>query len=367
MGNNKIASIIVAAGFSSRMGSFKPFLNFGGIKAVEMVVDTHKSAGISDIIVVTGFNGNEVEEVLKASEVRCVFNESYENGMFTSVVKGVEALDKNVDAFFMHPVDIPLVKRHTLEILKNNRSKSCKGIIYPEFCGKKGHPPLIDRKYKQSILESNGEGGLKRILDRYPEDSLHAAVFDRAVTMDMDTREDYEELLRYYNAAAPDIEECNSILSIYKVPDNIIRHCREVARVSLVMLNSLKTAGCPLDEDALEAAALLHDIAKREKNHAQAGGELLKELGYGKVGEIIASHTDIEVNENAIITENEILYLADKLVNEDKVISVEERFRHSLEIYGNNPQALEKIKRRWNTAEKIARKIEKATGRGLVI
>lgn len=96
-------------------------------------------------------------------------------------------------------------------------------------------------------------------------------------------------------------------------------------------------------------------------------GILVKELGYGRVGTIIASHTDLESDETDAITEKEILYLADKLVDEDKVISIEERFRHSLETYGSNPEALEKIKRRWNTAEIISKKIEKATGRGLVI
>lgn len=364
MKNNRIASIIVAAGYSSRMGSFKPFLKFGEATAIEMVVNTYKSSGIDEIIVVTGHNGSEVAESLKALGVQCVLNENYAQGMFSSILKGMEALDINVAAFFMQPVDVPLVKKHTVEVLKNKYLECSKGIIYPNFCGKRGHPPLIACKYKQAILSNDGEGGLKRILDNFLDDSLAVPVFDEAVLMDMDTKEDYEKLLRYYNSGAPNRKECDSILNIYNVPDNIIRHCKEVARVSLEILHRLKSTGLELDEVALEAAAMLHDIAKTDKNHAQVGENIMDELGYGKVGSIIGTHTDIKVVENDKLTENEILYLADKLVKEDKVITLEERFGQSLKIYSDNPEALRKIQNRWAAANKIIKKIEKTTGKG---
>lgn len=190
-------------------------------------------------------------------------------------------------------------------------------------------------------------------------------VFDEAVLMDMDTEEDYKKLLEYNNSCAPSRAECGSILNIYNVPESIIKHCREVSRVSLEIFHSIESTGCELDEAALEAAALLHDIAKKEKKHAQAGERILKELGYNKVGSIIASHTDIEVDEKREITESEILYLADKLVTEDKVISLEERFMKSLNAYSDNPEAVEKIKIRWASAEKVVKKLEKISEKGL--
>ncbi len=367
MKNNSIASIIISGGYSSRMGSFKPFLNFGEKSAVEMIVDTYKSSGIHDIIVVAGYKGSEVAEKLKGSDVLCIQNENYAEGMFTSVIKGVKALDGNVAAFFMQPVDIPLVKKTTIEVLKNKYLENGKGIIYPAFCGSLGHPPLIDCKYKEAILRSNGEGGLKRILKEYSGDSIHVPVFDKAVLMDMDTKEDYEKLLGYFNAAAPDLEECYSILDIYNVPDNIKRHCSKVSEVSAGIFRSLDNAGYELNECALKAAAMLHDIAKMEENHARTGENILKEMGYGKVGSIIGSHTDIEVADDpGRITEAEILYLADKLVREDEVISIEERFKLSLNHYKDSPEVLRKIENRRDATYKIIKKIAAATGKGFI-
>ena len=366
MKNTSLAVIIVSGGYSSRMGSFKPFLKFGEKTAIEMIIDTYKSAGINNIIVVAGYQGNEVAEKLNESGTTCIQNENYAGGMFTSVRKGVKALDNSASAFFMQPVDIPLVKKVTIEALKNKYLESGKGIIYPDFCGRMGHPPLIDGKYREAILRSNGEGGLKKILEEFSHDSIHVPVFDKAVLMDMDTKEDFEKLLGYFNTTAPDMEECCSILDIYKVPENIISHCREVTEVSIEILRSLVNAGCELDEYALKAAAMLHDIARNEKNHARAGEKILQEIGYGKVGSIIGSHTDIEVEDKGTITESEILYLADKLVKEDKVISIEERFNHSLNKYKDNPEALRKIENRRDAAFKIIEKIEAATGQGFI-
>jgi HD superfamily phosphodiesterase len=184
--------------------------------------------------------------------------------------------------------------------------------------------------------------------------------------MDMDTQEDFEKLLRYFNTAAPDIEECCSILDIYKVPENIIGHCWKVTDISAQILRSLNNAGYELNECALQSASMLHDIARKERNHAQAGEKILQELGYGKVGFIISNHTDIAVDDKGRITESEILYLADKLVSEDRAISIEERFKESLNKYKDNPEALRKIENRRNAAYKIMKKIEAVIGQGFI-
>ncbi len=286
--------------------------------------------------------------------------------MYSSVLKGIEALNDGIEAFFVMPVDIPLVKKHTLDLMKRKYKESGKGILYPVYGGKRGHPPLIDIKYRQAILSSPGEGGLERVLESFSEDSMNVNVFDAAVIMDMDKKEDYEELLSYYLLGAPSREECSAILKHYNVPEKIIKHCSEVARISLDIFESLKGCGCVLDGAALEAAAMLHDIARSERYHAAKGAVLLEKIGYQRVGNIIATHMDLDVDEDSSITENEILYLADKLVNEDKIVSLKDRRTQYLEAFCGNSQALDKINKRFDAAEKIVKKIERITGRGFM-
>jgi molybdenum cofactor cytidylyltransferase len=203
MKNKKISSIILSAGFSSRMGSFKPLLKFGDYTAIETIIKAHLNSGINDIVVVIGHRGDEVREALEEYKVKFVKNENYAQGMFSSVVSGLQAIEREAGAFLVQPVDIPLVKENTIKSLQSQYIHSDKGIIYPTFCGRKGHPPLIDCKYKQEILDSNGDGGLKRILEKYKDDAEYYPTFDEAVLKDMDTPEAYEILLAYYFSEEP--------------------------------------------------------------------------------------------------------------------------------------------------------------------
>lgn len=372
-----IASIIIAAGYSSRMKDFKPLLKFGGFSAVEKVIHTHKSAGIKDIYVVVGHRGHEIVEQLKLSDVTIIWNENFDEGMFSSIVKGVETLEEDLrqkaqqnllslgggrNAFFMHPVDIPLIKKQTLEVLVTEYKRQDKGIIYPVFDCRKGHPPLIDCKYNRAILASNGEGGLKRVLEGFSEDSLHVPVFDEAILKDMDTKKDYEQLLTL-PLKAPSKSECLAILEYYQVADHIIRHCQKVAEVTKEIIDLLKNDHYVIDEEELLAAAYLHDLARHEEIHALAGSQLLSDMGYKRVGEIISTNMDIVLSTTKKVNENEILYLADKLVEEDKLVSLEERFIHRLEGINQSEEAKEKILIRYNAAKTIISKIETLTGK----
>lgn len=361
--NNNFAAIILSAGYSSRMGDFKPLLKFGEYTAIETVVNTFKASGINNIIVVVGHRGKEVIEVLKDLEVRCIENENFAQGMYSSVLKGMECIEENVSGFFIIPVDIPLVKKHTIEILKDKYMQYNKGIIYPAFKGKKGHPPLIDCKYKDIIMKNSEDGGLKNILNKFEEDSINVPIFDKGSVMDMDTKEDYIKLLKYNSLGAPDREECYCILNEYEVPENIIKHCTKVSQMALYISKELNQNGCNFNENIIEAAALLHDIARRLKNHAKVGAEMLTGLGYGHIGNIVATHMDIKVDEKEDITENEILFLADKLTKEDSFISLESRMNSCL--LNNDPKASSEIKRKFSEAKKIMEKVEKILGKKL--
>lgn len=74
-----------------------------------------------------------------------------------------------------------------------------------------------------------------------------------------------------------------------------------------------------LDSNTLCTVALLHDIALKEKNHAVVGAQKLHGMGYESIACLIETHMDIEVDVDAPLSANEVLFLADKLVNEDEV------------------------------------------------
>lgn len=365
MKSNKFAAIIIAAGFSSRMEGFKPLLKFGDETAVEKVVNAHRQAGVTEIILVLGHRAEEVLPYFKQSAIRCVINEDFKSGMYTSIIKGIAQLSEAAEAFFIHPVDIPLVKAQSLEKLMNFFVKTEKGIIYPCFFAERGHPPLIHRRYIKAIIDNQENGGLKNLLGKFEADALNLPLADQAVLMDMDTRPDYEALLAYDRHQAPNSRECEALLDLFQTPDNIRRHSQKVRDVAMTIAKLLMAKGANLDTESLEAAALLHDILKTEKHHPEKGALILKKLGYQKIGTMILTHMDIDIDLNKPLDEREILYLSDKLVQEDQILELNERKKAMMEKFKGQPRALEKITKRYGDAEMISQKIETIIGKDL--
>jgi CTP:molybdopterin cytidylyltransferase MocA len=76
-----ISAIILAAGYSSRMGAFKPLLPFGDTTVMERSIALFRRAGIRDIRVVVGHNSSELLPLLKRLQALPLLNERYQEGM----------------------------------------------------------------------------------------------------------------------------------------------------------------------------------------------------------------------------------------------------------------------------------------------
>ena len=354
---DSLAAIIVAAGYSSRMKRFKPLLSLGGSTVLEQAVHSFQEGGIRDIRVVVGHRANELLPVLERLGVQAVVNTHFSEGMFSSVSAGVQSLSPEVSGFFLCPVDNPIVNRHTLEALQKTFFSTEFGIIYPSYQGLRGHPPIISRRYVNEVLVWTKPGGMRALLEHYEQDTIDVEVVDPGILMDMDTQEDYDKMLTYYgDTQVPSEDECDAIIKRVNTPVKVINHCKRVAQLSCDMGRYLMKSGCQLNLDLIRTAALLHDLAKGEPHHAHVGADLL--VNYPEVAEIVADHMDICLNSDKPLTEKEIVYLADKLVLEDQIISLQARFSGPLEQHMNDQEVLGMIMQRLSHAETIQTRIE---------
>ena len=105
-----ISAIILAAGFSSRMDGFKPLLPLGESNVLTHAVDIFLKADIGDIRVVIGHRASEIRSLVKATGAEAIINPRYRTGMLSSIQAGIMNLPKTQKAFFILPVDIPLVR-----------------------------------------------------------------------------------------------------------------------------------------------------------------------------------------------------------------------------------------------------------------
>lgn len=192
-----IAAIILAAGFSSRMGDLKPLLPFGSETAIDRVIRAFHEANIQEIAVVAGYRAQQIAQAVRRWGVKTVYNPRYQEGMYSSIQTGVASLGADVEAFFLLPADYPLVTSATLENMLDACPADRDKIVYPVFDGKRGHPPLISVCYADEIQHGPAPQGLQGLLRKYESCAVEVAVEDEGVLLDMDTPADYKHLLHH--------------------------------------------------------------------------------------------------------------------------------------------------------------------------
>lgn len=190
-------AVVVAAGMSSRMGDFKPMLSIGSISVAQRVVATLKQAGAARVVVVTGYNAEELERHLASSGVVFLRNENYRTThMFDSALIGLRYLRDKCRQVLFTPVDIPLFTAATVDALLESGAE----LACPVCGGSRGHPILMSSNVIDRVLEDSGEGGLSGALSRCGVPMTFVEVDDAGILHDADTPEDYRELLRMHNS-----------------------------------------------------------------------------------------------------------------------------------------------------------------------
>jgi uncharacterized protein len=170
-------------------------------------------------------------------------------------------------------------------------------------------------------------------------------------------RSDMDGHMNQERIRIPTEAECERLSAEMGMLENIVAHCWQVCRVSLLLVDHLKPEG--LNRELIRAAALLHDITKTRsfrthEDHAETGAQLLKDLGYPEVGRIVGQHVRLDrYFASKIMVEEEIVNYADKRVLHDRIVPLSERMGYILEKYGREPERKRAILLLWEKTEAL--------------
>lgn len=347
------------------MKGFKPLMKIGTQNPLEILINHFRIAGIEDIFVVTGYNADIISHFLQDKGVRIIYNENYAEGMFTSVRKGVRAaLENGNDCFLMTPVDIPLIPPYIMKAVLNRQKKEPEKFIVPCYQGKKGHPLSIPGCFAQEVLEGETENGMKSVTSRHEADMVYVETNCKGIILDMDTQEAYAALISYYNENKyPTEEQCRKIMDRMGTPSHVIRHCEAVAHTAVCIASALNEHGYHLEIPLIRAAGMLHDALRVRKKHWLAGSKMALDYGYPEVAEIIEEHMNyIHPSPVFEITEKDLICLADKLRQEDKLVTLDERLEPVRKRWNGDSEALAVIETKIKAAQGVMDFIERIIG-----
>lgn len=131
-----------------------------------------------------------------SEEVALVVNSNPELGQSSSLRLGLEALGLEENHFCLLLGDMPLVSPAVIDELRQRFLKRPLGktALVPFREGHYGHPSFYEALWKVRLKGARGDRGGRETIRRYWDEVLGDPAFD-VCFMDMDTPEDYRDLL----------------------------------------------------------------------------------------------------------------------------------------------------------------------------
>jgi molybdenum cofactor cytidylyltransferase len=181
-----IEAIVLAAGLSSRSHSYKMSLEINNKTVIQTCIENMYNI-VDRVNVIGGYNFHILQDLLKDySKVNLIYNDEFEDGMFSSVKLGINSVSTN--SFFLIPGDYVLVRDDIYRTLL--QYKSNKSIVIPTYEEKKGHPVLFKDMNIKSIINNNKFNNLRDLINDNGYETID--VHDDSILFDIDTFEDYK-------------------------------------------------------------------------------------------------------------------------------------------------------------------------------
>lgn len=192
----KTGIIILAAGSSSRLGRPKQLLDYKGKTLLQNVINEALATNCRPVIVVLGAHAKEIASQHQHDQVSLVINESWEDGMASSVITGLSSMIKNnseIEGIIVAVADQVFIKKSNFNNLIEKGQETGKNIIASTYAETIGTPVLFKKDYFEALLSLKGAEGAKKILNRYPHE-VETVVFEQG-EIDIDTETDYNNLI----------------------------------------------------------------------------------------------------------------------------------------------------------------------------
>jgi len=129
------------------------------------------------------------------------------------------------------------------------------------------------------------------------------------------------------NMQLPTRQECFAFLEKYHTPQNVVKHSLAVNKVANYLAEQFNKAGVQVDKDLIDRASLLHDIVRLTTlgHHAEEGAKIFSQ-DYPEMAQVMVKHRLSAIIKDSLKTwEEKIVYYADKRVNHDTIVSLDER------------------------------------------
>lgn len=192
--SEKHAIVILAAGESSRMGQPKQLLQINGKSLLRHAIEEAIGSNLGPVIVVLGAFAEQIEKELQALEIKTIFNPDWQQGMGTSIQKGIQEVQK--EYAYCHGAilmlsDQPYANAALLKSLLQTHLSTQKSIVASSYQGTLGVPAYFHHAYFPLLSQLEGSIGARKLIQQH-KDQVASVDFPSG-KFDIDTPEDYKK------------------------------------------------------------------------------------------------------------------------------------------------------------------------------
>lgn len=195
---NDIATLILAAGASNRIGQPKQLLTYKNGTFISNTISEALKSEVGDVFVVYGAYRHQIESELRTYQrkVTTIYNDNWNQGMGASLATGVTAVQEagNYKAVIIMLADQVMVEATSIQRLLQLHQQTEKGIVHSYYGKDYGPPTLFASKYFEDLKSLTGDIGAKPIIKKNISDL--AAYYHPAAKIDIDLLDEYYELVK---------------------------------------------------------------------------------------------------------------------------------------------------------------------------
>ena len=189
-----ITGIILASGFSNRMGEDKLLIKLNNITLIETVISSCTESNLDKLIIV--YRKNAIKEIADKYNIETILNKNADLGQSESIKIGVASIKENSNFMFIMG-DQPFMDTELINKLIVEYKSSAKDILVPYYNSKRGMPSIFGKEYRDELLKLQGDKGGRVLMEKYSEDIEEIHFQDEKLGKDIDTPEDLEVVKKW--------------------------------------------------------------------------------------------------------------------------------------------------------------------------
>jgi molybdenum cofactor cytidylyltransferase len=185
-----IAGILLCGGAGRRFGVNKLL---AGEEPIVARAARSLKAGAGNAIAVIPLKRPRLRRVLEAEGCAILESDRTPEGMGASLAAGISAA-AGADGWIVALGDMPMVDPKTIDAVRRALERGAPMAAPYDRAGRRGHPVGFSRALRAELLELGGDVGARDVLARHADMVERIVTDDPGIFVDIDTKEDLEEL-----------------------------------------------------------------------------------------------------------------------------------------------------------------------------